>query len=207
MFTTAYGTYFADSAELEAMFSYGRDQHQTVRRIYLGGLDRRARSEHDGDIFTARFEGRYHLDWKNFRIEPFAAMEYSRQSIEGFRETGAGDLDLIVDRRTVDALASQLGLRLAGSFSFGAGLFIPELTASWQHGFRIGDRSIAASFRGATQDKFRISAPEDSGSALKLGGALTFAGDRHFSAAAGVNAVLGKNKSDAAGLLQLQWRW
>lgn len=36
---------------------------------------------------------------------------------------------------------------------------------------------------------------------------LTFIGDRYFSAAAGVNAVLGKNKPEASGLLQLQFRW
>ena len=207
VFTTVYGTYFTDHAELEALFSYGRDNYRNVRRITLGGLDRRARSEHDGDIFAARFEGRYHLDWENLKIEPFASLQYSRQNIAGFRETGAGDLDLIVNQRSVDALASQLGLRLARSFSFGAGLLIPELTAAWQHDFRLGDSSFSAFFRGAPQDKFRITAPDDSGGAMRLGGALTFIGNRHFSAAAGVNAALGKNKSEAAGLLQLQWRW
>jgi hypothetical protein len=38
---------------------------------------------------------------------------------------------------------------------------------------------------------------------LKLGGALTFIGDKTFSAAAGVNAVVGKDKAEASGLLQL----
>lgn len=92
-----------------------------------------------------------------------------------------------VKQRSVDALASHIGLRLAHPLSFGACLLIPELTAAWRHDFGVGDRSISASFRGAAQDRFRIAAPDDSGSALKLGGALTFIGNRNFSVAAGVN--------------------
>ena len=207
VFTTVYGTYFTDHAELEGMFSYGRDNYTNVREIALGNLNRRASSEHDGDVFAARFEGRYHFNLDNLKIEPFVSMQYSRLSIAGFRESGAGDLGLIVNQRSVDALASQVGLRLAHPLSFGVGLLIPELTAAWQHDFRVGDSSISASFRGASHERFRIAAPDDSGSALKLGGALTFIGNNNFSAAAGVNAALGKNKPEASGLLQLQFRW
>jgi uncharacterized protein YhjY with autotransporter beta-barrel domain len=207
VFTTVYGSYFTDHAELEGMFSYGRDNYTNVREIALGNLNRRASSEHDGDVFSARFEGRYHFNLDNLKIEPFVSMQYSRLSIAGFRESGAGDLGLIVNQRSVDALASQVGLRLAHPLSFGAGLLIPELTAAWQHDFRVGDSSISASFRGASHERFRIAAPDDFGSALKLGGALTFVGNQRVSAAAGVNAVLGKDKPQASGLLQLQFRW
>jgi hypothetical protein len=84
---------------------------------------------------------------------------------------------------------------------------IPEFTAAWQQDFRLGDSPISAALRGAAQERFNITARDDSGSALKLGGALTFIGDKTFSAAAGVNAVVGKDKAEASGLLQLQFRW
>jgi hypothetical protein len=87
------------------------------------------------------------------------------------------------------------------------GTLIPELTAAWQHDFHLGDNAIAASLRGAPQEQFRIGAPDGSGSALKLGGAVTFIGDRNFSAAAGVNAVVGKSNPEVSGLFQLQFRW
>lgn len=90
-------------------------------------------------------------------------MRYSRLSIAGFRESGAGDLDLLVDQRSVNALASQVGFRFVHPLVFRAGLLIPELTAAWQHDFRLGDNPISASFRGAAQERFRISAPDDSG--------------------------------------------
>ena len=206
-FTTLYGTYFTDHAELEAMFSYGRDHHTNVRRIDLGGLERRAGSEHDTDAYAATLEGRYHFNIDDLKIEPFVSMRYSRLNIAGFGENGAGDLDLLVDPRSVDGLASQVGFRFVHPLAFRAGLLIPELTAAWQHDFRLGVNPISASFRGAAQGRFRITAPDDSGSALKLGGALTFIGNHNLSAAAGFNAVLGKNQPEASGLLQLQWRW
>jgi outer membrane autotransporter protein len=206
-FTTLYGTYFTERAELEAMFSYGRDHHKNIRHIDLGGLERCAGSEHYSDVYAATLEGRYHFNIDDLKIEPFVSMRYSRLNIAGFRETGAGDLDLLVGRRSVDALASQAGFRFVHPLAFRAGLLIPELTAAWQHDFRLGDNPISASFRGAAQERFRVTSPDESGSALKLGGALTFIGNQNFSAAAGVNAVLGKNKSEASGLLQLQVRW
>jgi len=206
-FTTAYATYFTDHAELEGMFSYGRDSYTNARRIALGSLDRRASSEHDSDIFSAMIEGRYHFNWENLKIEPFVAMQYSRLNVDGFRERGAGDLDLLVDPRSIDALASQVGFRFLHPLTLRAGILIPEFTAAWTHDFRVGNHSIAAALRGASQERFRIAAPDDLGSALKLGGALTFIGNQNFSAAAGVNAVVGKSNPEVSGLLQLQFRW
>jgi uncharacterized protein with beta-barrel porin domain len=206
-FATLYGTYFTANAELEGMFSYGRDSYSNARRIALGGLDRHASSEHESDVFAARLEGRYHFNIDAFRIEPFASMQYSRLNADGFRERGASALDLIVDQRSVDVLVSQVGFRFLSPMALRAGTLIPELTAAWQHDFHLGSNSIAASLRGAPQERFRIGAPNDSGSALKLGGALTFIGNQNFSAAAGVNAVVGKSNPEAAGLLQLQFRW
>jgi outer membrane autotransporter protein len=205
--TTLYGTYFTEHAEFEGMFSYGRDHYKSVRHIDLGGLARRAGSEHHSDIFAANLEGRYHFNIDGLKVEPFVSLRYSRLHIAGFRETGAGDLDLVVDRRSVDTLASLAGLRFAHTLNFRAGRLIPEVSAAWQHDFRLNDHPISASFRGAAQERFRISARDDSGSALKLGGALTFIGNQNFSAAAGVNAVVRNDKTEASGLLQLQFRW
>jgi len=91
--------------------------------------------------------------------------------------------------------------------NFSAGTLIPELTAAWEHDFRLSNSLISASFRGAPQEQFRIAGPDDSGSALKLGGALTFIGNRNFSAAAGFTTLVGKKKPEASGLLQLQFKW
>ena len=114
---------------------------------------------------------------------------------------------MLVDQRSIDALASQVGFRFLHPVTLRAGILIPEFTAAWTHNFRVGNHSIAAALRGASQERFRIAAPDDTGSALKLGGALTFIGNQNFSAAAGINATLGKNRLEAAGLLQLQFRW
>jgi hypothetical protein len=77
------------------MFSYGRDHHKNVRRIDLGGLERRAGSEHYSDVYAAILEGRYHFNIDDLKIEPFVSMRYGRLNIAGFRERGAGDLDLL----------------------------------------------------------------------------------------------------------------
>ena len=205
--TTVYGSYFTDNAELEGMFTYGRDSYQSIRGIDFADLSRDARSEQDNDIFAARVEGRYHFNLDALKIEPFASMQYGHVGVGGFRERGAGDLGLIVGQHSVNALASQLGFRFIRPMNFGAGTLIPELTAAWQHDFSVGDNSIPASFRGAAQARFNIARPDDSGSALNLGGALTFIGNGNFSAAAGANATVGKSKPEASGVLQLQVRW
>ena len=178
--TTVYGSYFTDRGELEGMVTYGRDSYKSLRRIEFSDLNRGARSELDSGIFAARFEGRYHFNIDALNIEPYASMQYSQVSVGSFRERGAGDLDLVVGAHSVESLTSQMGMRFVRPMNFRAGTLIPELTVTWQHDFRVGSNSIPASFRGAQQEQFRIAGPDGSGSALKLGGALTFVGNRNF---------------------------
>jgi outer membrane autotransporter protein len=170
-------------------------------------LTQRASSDPERDLFAASLAGRYRFEADVVAIEPFASLRYVQVEAAGFEERGAGALDLVVAPHSLEALASQAGLRIVGSIEGPAGTWIPELTLAGRHDLGLGGNSLEASLRGGELESFRVEGPEATGSSFDVGGALTFSGRSGFSAAAGVGARIGGGRTDAAATVQLQYRW
>jgi outer membrane autotransporter protein len=203
----AYGTWFTRDAELEGSVSYGRGRQASVRVMELDGAARHATSDSRRGLLAASVAGRYRLETDAVALEPFASLRYARVEAAGFEERGVGALDLVVAPHAQAALASQAGVRIVRSFERPEGTWVPELTLSGRHELAVGGRSIAASLRGAEQERFRVESPDAPGGSFALGAALAFQGRGGFSAAAGVGARIGSGGTDAAATLQLQYRW
>jgi subtilase-type serine protease len=83
-------------------------------------------------------------------------VRYARLSEDGFTETGAGSINLIVEPRTTDWLGSDLGVRLTTSFGGDRSALVPELILAWNHDFGLDDGAIEAAFEGDPSTKFTI---------------------------------------------------
>jgi uncharacterized protein with beta-barrel porin domain len=174
LFGSIYASYFNKNLYVDGAFSYGRNWYDNHRLIKIGSLQRKADSDHDGDLFSAYLGAGYYFDINKWLIGPFASLQYIYLDEERFREKGAGSVSLNIDDRQTDSLVSELGVRLARVFKTKCGSLIPELSAAWLHDFDIDDRVIKSSFAGSPGASFSMKGQDVERNGAVLGAGITF---------------------------------
>ncbi len=108
-------------------------------------------------------------------------MQYTYLDEDGFQESGAGGLNLIVDDRQTDSLLSELGLRIARIIQTKSFNLIPELSLAWSYDYDIDDRLIKASFAGAPGNSFSIAGQDVKKNGAIIGVGITLTPDNSFT--------------------------
>lgn len=206
-FATVYGTWLTRKAHVEAVVSRSSNRYEGVRVMSLGDENRVAVSAHDGVGLSADVEARYTYELAVLDVEPFGSLHYGRLFEEGYTESGAGSLNLIVQERQTESLKSELGLRAVRQYDLYDGELSPEVTIAWKHDFNADGHPVTAAFAGAPESSFTVDGQETDTDFLVLGGAVTYTDDEHISAFAGFNAEVGQSHGDVSGLLQFEYRW
>ncbi len=175
-----YGTWFSDEARgyVEGVLSYARQSYDNQRHVVVGDLSRVVKSKHDANVFGAQLGGGYRFDLRGFGLRPFASISYVLLDEEGFTETGAGDVNLVVDGRTTHSLVSELGVRAARAFKPELGTFVPYLSGAWKYDFGIDDRTILSGFSGAPGSVFPLDGQDIDQNAALAGAGVLFLRDR-----------------------------
>ncbi|MCK4509913.1 MAG: autotransporter domain-containing protein, partial [Desulfuromonadales bacterium] len=171
-----YGSYFTDRFYLDGVLSYGQHDYDNHRKYEVFSAPRQVHSDHDGTSWSIYGESGYSVNWEEWIVQPFAALHYVYLDEDGFEESGAGALSLIVKSRSTESLVSDLGARLLRGFETSSGLVMPELSASWNYNFGIDDRMLSSSFAGYPGAEFSIKGREEEESGLILGAGLNFLG-------------------------------
>jgi len=156
---SAYSTYsFKTLWYLDGVLTYGRNRFDLDRRISytlpsatgLVTIDQLATGRPDGTLVSAAltFGGDFHRQAWGF--SPYGQAVYSRMEFDSYEEAmldgpGSG-LGLAVDARQVTALTGIVGSRLTWTRSADWGVFVPTLSAEWNHEFRSDLDSISARF-------------------------------------------------------------
>jgi subtilase-type serine protease len=151
-----YGSWFTGRYYLDASLSYGTQEYDNIRNITFGGIDRTGASDHDGTLFSGYLEGGYNLSLGPWMLGPFATLNYLYLDEDGFTESGAGSLNLIVDDCRTGAVLSQLGAVAAERLTYENFELMPELRLAWKHDFDIDHQIITSAFTGAPGVKFSI---------------------------------------------------
>ena len=105
----AYGRFSDGPIRVDGLIGYGNIDYETDRRIVFGTINRTAHADYDGDQFTANLVGRYRIEYGHYGIEPFAALQYVRESQDDFVEAGADSINLAVTTRTLKSTRGTLG--------------------------------------------------------------------------------------------------
>jgi uncharacterized protein YhjY with autotransporter beta-barrel domain len=174
LYGSLYGSYFNKNLYIDGALSYGRNWYDNNRLIKIGSLQRKAYSDHEGDLFSGYLGAGYTFDIQKWLIEPFASIQYIYLDEESFREKGADSLSLKIDDRKTDSFISELGLRLARVLNVKYGSLIPELSVAWLHDFDIDDRVITSSFSGSPGASFSIKGQDVERNGASLGAGITF---------------------------------
>jgi len=102
-----------------------------------------AKSSPDQNVFDALAGAEYTFTLpKNFSFTPFLYLQYVRNHIDGFKETGAGIYNLSSKSQTIHSLNTQLGARTCYTIVRPKHTLTFEFDAEWLREYLNDDRSV-----------------------------------------------------------------
>ncbi len=148
---TAFVGYAPGDWFLRGSVTYGIDDYSDTRHIVFTGVDATARADYDGDQFTALGATGYHFRFDDGLtvLTPSVRLQYTELHVDGRAETGAGDLNLIVNAQDYEFFQSGLGVKLAHDVLYADGdVLRPQVHVNWLHSFSDELMQNTASFTG-----------------------------------------------------------
>jgi subtilase-type serine protease len=117
----------------------------------FGSISRVAHAEYDGDVYYFYGKGGYSFDaGDGFKITPELGLNYAKVKQNGFTETGAGELNLIVQDQSVESIRGTAQIRFSKTFRSGnGGGWMPYARVGVAHEFEDDLRPIVSQFQGA----------------------------------------------------------
>jgi outer membrane autotransporter protein len=177
-----YGEYAPGPLYVDALAGYGHSDNRMSRPIIIPGLPlRTAQGYTTANTFFSQLEAGYKLlvapRFGGF-VTPFARLQASTSTQNGFSESGADSLDLTVAAQTTNSLRTVLGAQL------GAAIDAPWrekldllFRLGWSHEYADLTRPVTAAFAAAPAISFTTfgaEAPRD-GVVLGFGASTTVA--------------------------------
>lgn len=157
-----YTGYTISRLAIDLMLTYARSSYETTRFINVGAINREARGDFDGEEFSAYAEMSYcfELD-ETTSIRPLIGFQSSYNIQDGYSETGADSLNLILDQDRVASYKVSLGAEYATKLT-GTDNFKLDLLIRGRWLYELGDAvtSTTAALSGARNDTFTIKGSE-----------------------------------------------
>jgi outer membrane autotransporter protein len=156
-----YGSFTRAGFYADFLTGYAHSSNQLQRQIVIPGLAPRTASGRTGaNQFLAQLETGYQLPlWAPARasLTPFARLQGSTATQDGFSESGAHSLSLDVLPQTTQSLRTTFGVDLAGAVPLGNERRLDlALRLGWQHEFADTARPMTAAFGGAPSASFTV---------------------------------------------------
>lgn len=140
----AYGTWYRGRFYVDGQASYGWADYRNTRRIVFPGLDRTASSSPGGSQFTLYGGTGYEIPAGRWTIVPNLSLQYIDLGIDSYTESGAGSLDLNVDRQRSQSLQGNFGGKLYYTWETPKSVVMPGITVAWGHEFMRDSRDITS---------------------------------------------------------------
>jgi outer membrane autotransporter protein len=163
------GTWFADGD-----VSYGRNGYAGVRQIVFTGINRTAFAKYGGEDFTGFVTTGYHLFTDGVTVTPLVSLQVTHLNLDGYTETGAGDVNLQVAAQSYNFLESGLGVNVARPYDLDDGRdILPEVHFKWLHEFLNQNPLNTAVFTATGSTPFVTSGLSTAPDTLDIGTGLT----------------------------------
>ena len=159
------GGWYADATAGMSFDDYGAITRTTGSRLFPV-----ARADTEGTTHFATLDGGYIFDAGAVSFGPTGGLRYSRTAIDGYREAGAGPLNLTVDDQLNESMIGSVGLRGESRLESGIGTVVSQFHLSYEHEFRDSDHRVGVSMAGAGAAS--LTADRADGDALKFDAAL-----------------------------------
>ncbi|MFP4055163.1 MAG: autotransporter domain-containing protein, partial [Phycisphaerae bacterium] len=143
----AYASWARDGFYVDAAAGYGYSWYEGKRNLSM--LGRTAENDHAGQEYFTFLATGYDFHVGEFTFGPVASVQYTHVEEDGYRESGAGAMNLDVDAVRADSLQTTVGLRAMMDHRLPWATLTPQLRAEWLHEYRSEARSLSARFGGA----------------------------------------------------------
>ncbi len=126
-----YGSLYSGSGYVDGIFSYGWSDIETERRIvyqdFASTVDRVADGSTDGSEYYVSVSAGYTWSLGSLKLDPLVRFFYLDGEVDGFTETGAQGLDLIVGDQGVESMSVTASGQVSYTFLPSWGVITPYL--------------------------------------------------------------------------------
>lgn len=188
-----YGSYYDDQGfYADGMVSGAYHDYDSERNVLMGTLFRKASASPDGLEISVMGAAGYDFEVGNFRVGPTVSLQYTYLSIDDYKESGAGALNLDIDSQTADSLLVSLGVRAATLIELPKLRIIPELRLSFQYEAEDQERRITAQFLSGGGGKFGFNTTDIGQESALIGAGVTFLNHKNMSSFIDYTAEVGR---------------
>jgi outer membrane autotransporter protein len=178
--TGLYGSYNDGATYLDGIVGYSHTDNQMRRAIAIPLLPLRlANGENGANQFFGQLETGYRFMLGGPAaafITPFARLQGSTVTQDGFTETGASSLNLTVASQTTQSLRTVFGAHLGGGIDAGwRDMLRLKLKLGWSHEYADTARPVTATLAGAPAVPFTVNGAAPSRDGVVLGLSATTA--------------------------------
>lgn len=191
-----YGTYYKKGFFVDGQLSYGHASYDNTRRIIFPGVDRTATSSPNGRQFTAYGGAGYEFPVNRWTFTPSMSMQYIKLNVDSYTESGAGALNLDVDRQDMESLQASIGLNVSYALEACKKLFLPNIRASYRYEF-IRDSTNITSRLAQGSSPFSIETISPNRNVVAIGTGITMVTGDNVSFSINYDAQFGDNKFTA----------
>ncbi|WP_300655600.1 autotransporter domain-containing protein [Pseudomonas sp.] len=171
---TGYLNYTPGPWYVQGALTAGIDHYDGKRQITLPGVNRVAKSDYDGQQYTALVSAgkHFYLD-QAVTVTPFASLQTSLINVDSYTERGAGALNHRVDDQDYTLTQSGLGVKIERVIQSGANTYSPEAHVKWLHDFSDTTTEQTAAFAGSGS-AFNVKGIEQDRDMYNVGAGVTF---------------------------------
>jgi outer membrane autotransporter protein len=154
--TRSYGGYLYGSLlpipnlYIDAVVGYARKDMDLDRLVQFSGngisTSGTASSSTNADEYKAGITGGYDFVQGNLTFGPRLGLNYTRNSVDAFSESGSTGLELAYDKQTVESFTSSIGVHGTMAISTSFGVLVPQVSADYIHEFLDDQKVFTAHF-------------------------------------------------------------
>lgn len=171
---TGYLNYTPGPWYVQGALTAGIDRYDGERQIVLPGLNRVAKSDYDGQQYTALVSAGKHFYFDQaVTVTPFASLQTSLIKVDSYTERGAGAVNHRVDDQDYNLTQSGLGVKIERVIQSGASTYSPEAHVKWLHDFSDTTTEQTAAFTGGGST-FNVEGIEQNRDLYNVGAGITF---------------------------------
>mgnify|MGYP000282305806 CR=1 FL=1 len=162
----AYGTY---GKATDWMVGYASADNDTKRTVNFGGLNLVASGKYDSNIFSAKVGHAFASSETNgWTMTPKVDASYTNVDNDGYTETGANNLNLIVASSSNDILTARAGAEFTQRIVDGDAVTIPHVNIMAGYDLKNDGASTTSTFTGGGA-AFTTTAADPEKASLQLG--------------------------------------
>lgn len=189
----------------DGILTLGYNHYRDRKIIYFGPINLAARAKHNGLQWGGRARAGYgFLHCSQFEFAPLLTYYYAKLNRHGYREHGAGVLDIFFPSKKLDKSQVGGGLRIAylGQVEW----IVPEAHAIYLRDLKTTSLRTTGEFTGGGP-AFTTFAPNPFKNAVNLGASLTAMICQDIMLIAAYDVEAQKKFQSHSGTLKFRWFW